>query len=107
MKERTVVFSPEAMAELEGLYDWIAEAASPAVATRFVGRIERFCSGLGIASERGTRRDDVRRGLRIVGFERRLTIAFAVEPERVVILRLFYRGRDWEALVTADPPMND
>jgi toxin ParE1/3/4 len=38
--------------------------------------------------------------LRIIGFERRITIAFVVEPERVVILRLFYAGRDWENLLT-------
>jgi toxin ParE1/3/4 len=48
------------------------------------------------ASERGRRRDDIRPGLRIIGFERRVTVAFAVEEERVVILRIFYGGRDWE-----------
>ncbi len=34
-------------------------------------------------------------GLRIVGFERRVTVAFTVSEDRVTILRLFYGGRDW------------
>ena len=41
-------------------------------------------------------RDDVRAGLRIVSFERRVTVAFEVEEDRATILRLFYGGRDWE-----------
>ena len=52
-----------------------------------------------MGSERGHRRDDVRPGLRIVRFERRVTVAFAVEVERVVVLRLFYGGRNWERLI--------
>jgi len=36
------------------------------------------------------------RGLRVVGFERRVTIAFEVDDERVTILRIFYGGVDWE-----------
>ena len=53
--------------------------------------------GFDIVSERGHRRDDISPGLRIAGFERRVTIAFAVDDDRVTILRMFYGGRDWEA----------
>lgn len=100
MKERRVVFSHKAEAELQELYEWIAAAASPDVAFGYVTRIEAFCQRLGLASERGLSRDDIRPNLRILGFERRVTIAFIVEPERVVILRLFYGGRDWETLLS-------
>lgn len=100
MKERVVVFSLKAEAELLELYEWIAAAASADVAFGYVTRIEAFCQRLGIASERGLSRDDIRPGLRILGFERRMTIAFIVEPDRVVILRLFYGGRDWETLLS-------
>lgn len=96
MKERRVVFSPEVEADLEAIYDFIADAAAPSVAISFVERLETFCVGMALASERGHRRDDVRRGLRIVGFERRITIAFTVSAEAVTILRIFYAGRDWE-----------
>jgi len=33
----------------------------------------------------------------IIGFERRVAIAFTVDAERVTILRIFYGGRSWEA----------
>jgi len=69
-------------------------AAPPDIAFGYVTRIEAFCQRRGIASKRGLSRDDIRPGLRILGFERRMTIAFIVEPDRVVILRLFYGGRD-------------
>jgi toxin ParE1/3/4 len=44
--------------------------------------------------ERGRRRDDLRRGLRIVGFGRRVTIAFHVADDRITIDRILYGGRD-------------
>lgn len=52
--------------------------------------------GFALASERGRLRDGVRPGLRVIGFERRVTAAFTVGKDRVTILRLFYGGRDWE-----------
>ncbi|RUW52958.1 type II toxin-antitoxin system RelE/ParE family toxin [Mesorhizobium sp. M1A.F.Ca.ET.072.01.1.1] len=67
----------------------------PILADRYDARIRAFCERLEHGSERGTRRDDVRPDLRVVGFERRITVAFVGEPERVVILRLFYGGANW------------
>ena len=99
MKERTVVFSPEAEAELLDIYDWIATAASAVVAYGYVTRIEEFCEGLSIGSLRGQARDDIRSGLRVIGFERRVVVAFIYDAEQVVILRFFYGGRNWEELV--------
>jgi len=96
VKRREVTFAPEAKDDLLKLYDWIAEAAGPAVALPYLERIEAYCAGFDLASERGTKRDDVRRGLRIAGFERRVTIAFTVSDARVVILRVFYGGQDWQ-----------
>ena len=95
MKRRTVEISQDAQDDLFALYDWIAEAGSPDIALAYVERIEAFCKGFDLASERGSLRDDIRPGLRIVGFERRVTIAFMVEDTRVVILRIFYGGRNW------------
>lgn len=96
MTVRPVAFAPEAEADLIALYDWIAQAADPVTALGYVERLEAFCQRLSLAPERGHRRDDIRPGLRITGFERRVTIAFVAEPGRVAILRLFYGGRDWE-----------
>ncbi|MEL6464963.1 MAG: type II toxin-antitoxin system RelE/ParE family toxin [Pseudomonadota bacterium] len=100
MKTRTVVFAPEAQEDLIGLYDWIAEAAHPNTALNYIERLEDYCRGFSVASERGHKRDDIRKGLRIVGFERRVTIAFAVTDAEVIILRLFYGGRNWEDILS-------
>jgi toxin ParE1/3/4 len=96
LRQRRVAFAPEAIADLLNLYEWIAEAASPAVAMRYLERLEDYCLGFDTASERGMRRDDVRPGLRIIGFERRVTLAFVVTEEQVTFLRVLYGGRTWE-----------
>ena len=95
MKRRPVIYTDEAGNDLDWIYDTIPGAGVPVVASRYEQRLRTFCDGLDYASERGHRRDDIRPGLRIIGFERRVTIAFAVEPEQVVILRIFYGGRNW------------
>jgi hypothetical protein len=46
---------------------------------------------------RGTRRDDIRAGLRTVGYRRQATIAFAMSDDTVNILGVYYGGRDYEA----------
>ena len=96
MKRRQVVFTPEARTDLFEIYDWIAAKASSKIAISYIERIEAYCLGFELASERGHRRDDISPGLRIVGFERRVTIAFAVDDDCVTILRLFYGGQNWE-----------
>ncbi len=97
MKVRRIVFAPEAADDLLGIYDWIADEASPIVALVYIERVEDFCRRLGFGSERGHLRSDIRPGLRILGFERRLTIAFKVGEDNVTILRVFAAGRNWEA----------
>ncbi len=99
MKKRIVEISQDARADLITLYDWIAIAASPSIALSYIERLEKYCRGFDLASERGHLREDVRPGLRIVGFERSVTIAFTVEDERVIILRIFYGGRNWSELM--------
>lgn len=96
MKERRVVLAPEAADDLNELYDWVAAQASPQVAIGYLERVEGFCQRLSLGSERGQLRSDVRPGLRITGFERRLTIAFTVDEECVTVLRVFAAGRNWE-----------
>jgi toxin ParE1/3/4 len=61
-----------------------------------VGRIVAFCEGLTTFPLRGTHRDDLLPGLRVTGFERRVTIAFVVTDAAVLIEGLFYGGRDFE-----------
>ena len=95
MKRRSIVFAPEARSDLLAIYDWVAAAAGPDVALSYLERIEVYCRRLDYAAERGQKRDDIRAGLRVLGFERRVAIAFSVDDTRVTILRLFYGGRYW------------
>ncbi|MFI5032774.1 MAG: type II toxin-antitoxin system RelE/ParE family toxin [Reyranellales bacterium] len=97
MKRRTVVFAPEARRDLLKLGDWIAERAGAGTALNYITRLEAYCQGFEVAAERGHRRDDIRAGLRITGFERRVTVAFTVTETEVTILGLYYGGRNWTA----------
>lgn len=95
-----VIFSAAAEADLFAIYDYIAERAGGAIALRFVEAIETYCLGFEHSPERGTRRDDLRPGLRTVGFRRRATILFEVDrnARRVVIHGIYYGGRSLEGL---------
>ena len=92
--EYRIAFHPKAEAELEQLYDDIADRASPAIAWNFVAGIRDHCVGLSTFPQRGTERVEIMPGLRIVGYRRAVSIAFAVEGERVLILGVFYAGRN-------------
>jgi toxin ParE1/3/4 len=99
-----IVFSSEAQNDLFDLYDYIAAHSSPERALTYIERIEEVCLGLETLPERGTRKDEVRPGLRIIGFERRVTIAFHVQSDRVTILRILYGGRDLSRALSEDEP---
>lgn len=99
---RRVVFSPEAFSDLDDIFAWIADATDAAVAQSYIDRIREYCQGFVLFPERGTLRPDIRPGLRTIGYRRRLTIAFVVDGDDVVIVRLAHRGRDIGALFTSE-----
>lgn len=74
-----------------------SRGGDPTVAINYLRRIRSYCEGFADFPERGARRDDIRPGLRIIGFERRAAIAFMFDDEKVIIGRVFYGGRDYEA----------
>ena len=95
-----VGFDPAAREELRELYAHIASrSGSPDIAERYIRRIVDWCLRLADAPERGSRHDEVRPGLRSMGFENRVTIAFVVEAETVTILRVLYGGRDTRSIL--------
>lgn len=90
-----VVFHPAALRELADLYDYVADRASETTADRFAGALRDFCRQLALFPERGTVRDDIGQGIRIIGFRRSVSVAFAVEDgDRVLILGIFGAGRN-------------
>lgn len=92
-----MIFAPEARDDLVALTDWITERAGADIALEYAARLEAYCLGFEFAAERGRRRDDLRPGLRVTGFERRVTVVFSVTEAEVTILRLYYGGRNWPA----------
>ena len=70
-------------------------------AEEFVGRIVADCLSLESFPERGSKRDDVRPNLRTKGYARRVTIAFSVNAETIVVAihGVFYGGQDFEQLL--------
>ena len=76
MKRRTVRLSEQAEADLEQIDISISDRAGGPAGRAFLVRLRTYCLGLEIGAERGTRRDDLFAGLRTVGFEKRVLIAF-------------------------------
>jgi plasmid stabilization system protein ParE len=72
-----------------------------ALADRTVDAIRTFVKSLATAPHRGTRRDDLRPGLRIVPFGKRTAIAFEITEDAgiVTILRVFHGGQDYETVM--------
>ncbi|THD10135.1 type II toxin-antitoxin system RelE/ParE family toxin [Metallibacterium scheffleri] len=93
----TVTLSPKARDQLIALNAYIAEAASPQIADRYTDAIAEFCFSLATFPERGTRRDDIRSGVRVTNYRKRAVIAFAVDTrtKQVSILGVFYGGQDY------------
>ena len=97
-----VIFSPEAQEQLLSLYRYVAVAASPEIAERYTNSIVAYCESLKDLPLRGTRRDDVRPGIRITNYKKRAVIAFAVEAAQISIIGIYYGGQDYETVLQID-----
>jgi toxin ParE1/3/4 len=99
VKRRSVILSPESLEDLDALYFQIAGKAGKAVATSYLERLDAYLVGFELASERGSLLSNIRKGLRVVGFEGRVSIAFTVKTDSVIILRVFWGGQNWQKLL--------
>ena len=99
---REVIFAPEALGDLRKLYTDIALDAGAGRAQGYTDRIIGHCLSLDLFPERGTRRDDLRPGLRTTTYRRRVIIAFHITETTVVIDRVLYGGRDLDAVFHED-----
>ena len=93
MRKIRVSFRPAAQDDLEGLFDFLRVAAGARVANGYVERVLVTCLGLSDFPSRGAPRNDLHPGIRMIGFERRVTIFYRVSEE-VEIVRVLYAGRD-------------
>ncbi len=98
----TVVFTPEAEAQLTELYGYIAVAASPDIAAQYTDAIVTYCESLRTLPLRGASREDIRPGVRITSYRKRVVVAFEIDADRVNIIGIFYGGQDYETVLQED-----
>ena len=96
MTQYRVVFSPESEEQLLALFRYVAAAAAPEVAAHYTEAIVTYCESLRAFPHRGTKRDDIRPGLRVTNYKKRTVIAFEVGADLDSIIGIFYGGQDYE-----------
>ena len=100
MKRWRIVFRPEAETDLLEIYQYIVQASSNIkVAFEFTERLRSACFKLEYFPERGAKRDEIMRDLRILTHERKTVIAYFIIDGIVIISNIFHAGRDWEAFI--------
>lgn len=100
MRELPVYLREEALADLDGIFDYIVgNGGSPDVAIGFVRRIRARCEKIGHVPEGGMLRADLGAGIRTTPFERSAMITYRTHDDAVEILNVFYGGRDYETLM--------
>ena len=93
-----VIFTPLAERQIDDLHRYISLSSGfESRADKYIERIVDYCLGLNLFPERGTPRDDLMPGLRTTGFERRVTIAYVVTTDAMLIEGIYYGGQDFEA----------
>lgn len=96
MKAYKIILHERAEGELRQLYRDLAsdDKAGPVIAWNYVSGIRQFITELATFPKRGTVRDGLIPGLRIIGYRRSVSIAFVVEEAHVLVLGVFYGGQD-------------
>ncbi|MEL6436423.1 MAG: type II toxin-antitoxin system RelE/ParE family toxin [Pseudomonadota bacterium] len=95
MKPHKIIFQAAAVDDLSDLRRQTFINVGPIAAEAFINRLVAFCNAFDIAPNRGTLQTDIQHDLRVVGFERSITVAFRVKDDRVEFLRFFAKGTNW------------
>ena len=104
MQRLPVLYHHEAGADLDNIFIYLVEqGASSSTARSFVGRIKARCEGIGDVARGFPARPDLGPGVRIAPFEHSAVILYRVSDEAVEIFRVFYGGRDYEAIMRGRP----
>jgi plasmid stabilization system protein ParE len=93
VKRFVVELSERAERDFDDMDEYISTHAGERIAAQFIERILTRLSMLETAPERGTLREELGKGVRSFGVERRVTVLIKVEARRVVVLRVLYGGR--------------
>jgi len=91
-----VRFSRRSHADLISIYEYVSAKSDSSRALAYFERIRDYCLMLNRFPQRGTSYDYVLQGVRVVGFERRVSIAFRIKGQTIEIVRVMYGGRNVE-----------
>lgn len=101
---RRLHYSPEALAQLDDLDDYLTEVAGVAVAAAYLLRVLDFCEGIATEPISGHRRDDLFPGLVTRTFERKRVVCFVVVGSDIHIVAIYGTSQDWEHDLRESPP---
>ena len=104
MKTYSVYFMPDAIKDLENIYEYIAEQSGlPERAWAYIETLKLKCQELETFPVRGQQRNDLMDSLRVYPLDKRTVAAFLVDEAEltVCILNIFYGGRDYEVLLAS------
>lgn len=93
-----IVYRPAALADLDDIYDHIS-VDNPRRAFTFVQDIRERCKLLVSQPRLGPAREDLGTGVRIYPMFRRVVVAYRTTENSISIVRVFYGGRDYAALM--------
>ena len=91
-----IVYDPQALDDLDRIHSWVARHAGARIADSYEQRIISFVSRLRNFPNRGQHRDELGEGVRVIGFEERVDIAYRLKNDEVQIVRVLYAGRQFD-----------
>lgn len=91
----SIIISEEAQNDFEGIVSYLFDYGGVQSSNKFTTQFYDLLDSLMMLPHRGTIHSETYEGLRIIGLAKRATIAFVVEADKVVILRVIYKGGDW------------
>jgi toxin ParE1/3/4 len=92
--ELPVFFSPRSEKQLLSIFRYIALKSSPEIARDYTEAIRLECLTLSQSPNRGKLHHLPTATVRTIGFRRSATIAFRVHDANVLIVGIYYRGRN-------------
>ena len=88
-----VILTPEAEDQVQEIQAYIASKSFPQNAANYVHRLADHIEGIASASFQGASREDIGPGFRTTGFERRVTILYAIRGDEVIVAGIYYGGQ--------------
>jgi toxin ParE1/3/4 len=104
MKAYNVFLLPDAIKDLESIYEYITEQSGfPERAWAYIEKLRTKCQILETAPQRGQQRSDLMKDLRVYPLDKKTVAAFVVDNDNQVvnILNIFYGGRDYETIMSS------